>query len=188
MPRVNRLARAEEHPNPIVGCIMILQEKIKFLGRTFLRCQCPEYEAQLVQLREDLSTLREQYQTQRMQLRRLQLRGQESLQSYRARINSLLQVNATRVTLRIRQEEALRKEIMSLRWTVWTLGSELRSNGVYVESRPMSAWVVDPTSTPFTWRLDERWVAKYPNEDPGPDPNDVSITKDLNNENSSPFK
>ena len=74
-----------------------------------------------------------------MQLRHLQLRGQESLQSYRARINSLLQVNATRVTLRICQEEALRKEIMSLRWTVWTLGSELRSNGVYVESRPMSA-------------------------------------------------
>jgi hypothetical protein len=82
---------------------MIIQEKIKFLGRTFLQCQCPEYETQLVQLREDLSTLREQYQTQRMQLRRLQLRDQESLQSYRARINSLLQVNATRITLRVRQ-------------------------------------------------------------------------------------
>ena len=112
MPRVNRLARAEEHPNPIVGCIMIIQKKIKFLDRTFLRCQCLEYEAQLVQLREDLFTLREQYQTQRMQLRRLQLRGQESLQSYRARINSLFQVNATHVTLCIHQEEVLNKEIV----------------------------------------------------------------------------
>ena len=57
MPRVNRLARAEEHPNPIVGCIMIIQEKIKFLGQTFLQCQCPEYEAQLVQLCDNLFIL-----------------------------------------------------------------------------------------------------------------------------------
>jgi hypothetical protein len=59
MPRVNCLARAVKHPNPIVGCIMVIQEKIRFLGRSFLRCRCSEYEAQLVQLRADLSELRE---------------------------------------------------------------------------------------------------------------------------------
>ena len=66
MSRVNRLARAEEYPNPIVGYIMIIQEKIKFLDQTFLWCQYPEYEAQLVKLHENLFTLREQYQTQKI--------------------------------------------------------------------------------------------------------------------------
>ena len=83
MPRVNRLARAVEHPNPVVGCIMVVQEKIRFLGRALLHCHCPEYEVEIAQLRADLSELREQFQAQRTFLHHLQVHGQETLTHYR---------------------------------------------------------------------------------------------------------
>src|SRR3954451_22305742 len=69
MPRVNRLERAIEHPNPVVGCIMVVQEKIRFLGRSLLRCRCTEYEDDMASLRTELSLFRELYQTQRNSLR-----------------------------------------------------------------------------------------------------------------------
>lgn len=79
MPRVNRLTCATEHPDAIVGCIMTLQEKLKFLGRAILRCKCSKYQEELIELKNQLSQLRSQYQKQRNQLRRLQVHGQESL-------------------------------------------------------------------------------------------------------------
>ena len=44
MPRTNRVERAINNPNPIMGYMMLLQEKIKFLGRTLVDCRCPDHE------------------------------------------------------------------------------------------------------------------------------------------------
>ena len=60
MPRENRISRAVRHPNSIVGYIMVLQEKIKFLGRSLVGCRCPEHELELSFLREELSSVQEE--------------------------------------------------------------------------------------------------------------------------------
>ena len=75
MPRVNRVARAANHPNPLIGCIMLVQEKIRFLGRTLLHCQCLEYEAELLQLRQELFSLQEEVQARQVELRHVQVRS-----------------------------------------------------------------------------------------------------------------
>ena len=84
MPRVNRLARAAEYPDVVVGCIMTLQEKIKLLGHSLVRCECLKYQEELIELRNQLSQLRSNYQEQRNQLRHIQIHGQESLSRYRS--------------------------------------------------------------------------------------------------------
>src|SRR5581483_3289053 len=104
---------------------MTLQEKIKFFGRTIIGCQCPKYQEELVELRNQLSHLRSHYQEQRNQLRHLQIHGQESIGRYRSRINSLLEVNASRMSARIHQEDALCLEILALREHVGELQSAL---------------------------------------------------------------
>ena len=57
MPRTNRIACATAHPNPLISCIMLVQEKIWFLGRALLHCWCVEFETELLQLQEELSIL-----------------------------------------------------------------------------------------------------------------------------------
>jgi len=170
MPRVNRLARAVEHPDAIVGCIMTLQEKIKFLGRAIIRCECPKYQEELVELKNQLSQLRNQYQEQRNQLRRLQIHGQESLSRYRSRITSLLEVNASRMSARVRQEDALRLEILALREHVGALQTALFQRRLPIPNSRPFPWQVDVTSRPFVWDLNPAWTESYPHKDPGSNP------------------
>lgn len=192
MPRVNRLARAAEHPDAIVGCIMTLQEKIKFLGRAIIRCECPRYQEELVELKNQLSQLRSQYQEQRNQLRQLQVRGQESIGRYRSRITSLLDVNASRMSARIRQEDALRLEISALREHIGNLQVALfRHRHPIPGSRPYP-WRVDVNSRPFVWNPNPAWSERYPHKDPGPNPSNTDYFPRFSNpsvvpEPSEPF-
>ena len=62
MPRTNRIARATAHPNSLIGCIILVQKKIWFLGHALLRYRCVEFEAELLQLQEELSTLQAEAQ------------------------------------------------------------------------------------------------------------------------------
>ena len=184
MPRINRLARAREHPDPLVGCIMTVQEKIKLLGRAMVGCQCPELEGQLDELREQLSRLREFYQEQRAQLRRLQFHGQESLDRYRARIASLLQTNSSRMTARVYQEDTIRREISALRTTVDILmNTSTRRRAI--PSCYHVPWQVDISSRPMSWTLNETWVSRHPNENPGRNPNDVNIRVNVSSSSNS---
>lgn len=173
MPRVNRLARAIEHPDAVVGCIMTLQEKIKFLGHAIIRCECPKYQEELVELRNQLSHLRSQYQEQRNQLRHLQVHGQESLGRYRSRITSLLEVNANRMVARFRQEDALRSEVLALREHVGELQSALFRRRHPIPSCRPFPWQVDVTSRPFVWNPNPSWVESYPHKDPGLNPSNT---------------
>jgi hypothetical protein len=173
MPRVHRLACAEEHPNSIVGCIMLVQEKMKFLGRSLLRCHCSSYEAELVSLREELSLLREQFQAQRNSLRRLHLRGQEAMAQYRGRINSLLQVNSRRLVLERRQMMAVQYEVWSLHDLVAKLRSQLQEANITPHPpapATVVAWHLQPT-TPASWVVSKEWQALHPGEEPSADPN-----------------
>ena len=170
MPRVNRLSRAVEHPNPIVGCIMVIQEKLKFFGRALVRCQCPEYERQVAQLREELSVVREQFQAQRMELRFLRVHGQETLERFRSRITTLLQVNTQRLTLQRHQERAIRWEIQTLRQTVHLLVASCICNDVDVPTFPVPPWRVDLASHPFSWEIPAEWDGPEPDFDPNSSP------------------
>ena len=98
MSHTHRCARAIRHPNPVVGCIMLVQEKIRFLGRALIHCHCPEYEAELAQLRQELTELQETYQVQQNFLRRLQVHSQETIAQYHQWINTLLHTNTRQVT------------------------------------------------------------------------------------------
>ena len=151
MPRVNRLARAVEHPNPVVGCIMVVQEKIRFLGRALLHCRCPEYEIEMAQLRTDLSELREQFQAQRTSLRRLQVHGQETLARYRQRITTLLRANARQVSLRRNQLLAVSLEIRALKETIRSMRGELIRSDGNIPSPYISPWELFLTRIPATW-------------------------------------
>lgn len=173
MPRVNRLTRAAEHPDAVVGCIMTLQEKIKLLGRAIVGCRCPDYQAELQELRDNLSIMRSQYQDQRNILRRLQIRGQETLAHYQSRVRTLLQANSNQLLNRVKQEEAIRQELKSLRNHIWHLSIVLVENDLDVPAMPLVPWVVETSSSPFTWVLNETWVAKYPDGDPGPNPSNT---------------
>ena len=99
MPCTNRIAHATAHPNPLIGCIILVQEKIWFLGRVLLRCRCVEFEAELFQLQEELSTFQVKAQARQVELRRVQVQSQASLANYRQRINTLLAANARYVSL-----------------------------------------------------------------------------------------
>lgn len=174
MPRVNRLARAVEHPNPVVGCIMVIQEKIRFLGRALVHCRCPEYETEMAQLRADLSELREQFQAQRLSLRRLQVHGQETLARYRQRITTLLRANARQMSLRRNQLLAVSSEIGALRETIQSLRCEVvRCNG-NIPSPNFSPWELSLTHIPVTWVVSPLWQDHHPGEVPDFNPNMAS--------------
>src|SRR6266487_6628160 len=107
MPRTNRVTRAIAHENPLVGCIMLLQEKIKFLGRSLVSCKCPEHEAKIVSLQDQDFLLRDELSTFRAELILLEKKYKEvsehntrlrayiktSDSKYRQRISSLLETN-----------------------------------------------------------------------------------------------
>ena len=78
---------------------MLVQEKIRFLGRALLRCRCVEFEAELLQLQEELSVLQVEAQARQVELRRVQVQSQASLANYWQRINTLLAANARHVSL-----------------------------------------------------------------------------------------
>jgi|KBSSwiStaDraftv2_1062776.scaffolds.fasta_scaffold255607_1 hypothetical protein len=61
MPRTNRLTRAYQHSNIIVGGIMILQETAQFFRRRLLNCCCSELEAELSSVQEELNILQALY-------------------------------------------------------------------------------------------------------------------------------
>jgi hypothetical protein len=176
MPRVNRLERAIEHPNPVVGCIMVVQEKIRFLGRSLLRCRCTEYEEDMASLRTELSLLRELYQTQRNSLRRLQHHGQEALAQYRRRISSLLQVNSQRLVLERPQRLAAFYEIMALRRHVRELHTQLVREDIVPNppsSIATSEWEMT-LATPPSWSVSSAWQANHPGQKPEYNPNPPS--------------
>ena len=63
MPRTHCCNCAINYPNPVVSCIMLVQKKIQFLGCTLIYCWCPEYEAELAQLRKELTELQQTFQS-----------------------------------------------------------------------------------------------------------------------------
>ena len=99
MPHTNRIARTTAHSNPLIGCIMLVQKKIWFLGRTLLRYRYVEFEVELFQLQEELFTLQAEAQARQVELRRVQVQSQASLANYWQRINTLLAANARHVFL-----------------------------------------------------------------------------------------
>jgi hypothetical protein len=82
MPRVNRIERALNHPNPLTGCIMLVQERMRFLRRAVASWTCPEYEVEILQLQGELSSLQEAFQAQRTAFHRLQQRSQVAFTNY----------------------------------------------------------------------------------------------------------
>jgi hypothetical protein len=92
MPRTNRVARAANNPNPISSCIMLVQEKLKVLRRIVAGCNCTELEEELLLLRNEYGKLQEAYQKQTKESQKYQFKSQETLASFNARINYLLQV------------------------------------------------------------------------------------------------
>jgi hypothetical protein len=92
MPRNNRAARADNNPNPLSSCIMLVQEKIKVLRHFVARCQCPDLELELFSLRNEHGKLQQAFRQQTFDFRKYKFKSQESFVSFRSRIESLLQV------------------------------------------------------------------------------------------------
>ena len=130
MPRTNRVERAINNPNPVVGYMMLLQEKIKFLGRALVGCRCPDHERELGALHEELSNLQEEFQLHQHRFCRLQVSSQETFSNYRARIRSLLLANSSRLALHLCQSKAYKDEILSLRRKVRSLTNKLVSRRI----------------------------------------------------------
>jgi hypothetical protein len=172
MPRVNRIERALNHPNPLTGCIMLVQERMRFLRRAVASWACPEYEVEILQLQGELSSLQEAFQAQRTAFHRLQQRSQVAFTNYRQRINTLLQANARHVSLRARQTLAFRAEITALRNTVRFLHSHIDFHGVHLPEYPVNTecpWEFVHNSR---WGLSNDWVRRHPGQEPEYNPND----------------
>ena len=162
MPRTNRIARATAHPNPLIGCIMLVQEKIRFLGHALLHCRCVEFEAELLQLQEELSTLQAEAQARQVELCRVQVQSQASLANYQQRINTLLAANARHVSLQARQTLAFRAEISALRNMIIFLDRQIIFCGVSLPEYPESTecpWEFVHNSH---WELSSDWSHHYP--------------------------
>lgn len=172
MPRNHRCERAINHPNPVVGCIMLVQEKIRFLGRALIRCRCPEYEAELAQLREELTELQQTFQSQQDSLRRLQIRSQETIEQYRQRINTLLRANARQITFRRHQLGAVRLEILALKQTIRSMRREIIRLDGNIPEPFYSEWELAWRS-PATWVVSSLWQERHPGQVPTTNPNIV---------------
>lgn len=175
MPRENRIVRALNHPNAITGCIMLVQEKMRFLRRAIAQWTCPEYEVEMLQLQTELSSLQEAYQTQRLAFQNFQQRSQVAFSNYRQRINTLLHANARHVTLRARQTLAFRAEIAALRNTVQFLHRHIDFHGIHLSEYP------ENTECPWEfihnshWNLSIDWVRRHPEQEPEYNPNDPPL-------------
>jgi hypothetical protein len=182
MPRTNRIERASQHPNPVIGYIMLLQEKIKILGRSLVGCQCSLHETELASLRVELSSLQEQFRLSQTQYSKLKLSSQEGLANYRSRINTLLSVNSSRLSLHLCQEKAYKAEILALRQHVRSLVGKLKASHLRPSLSYLYPWKANFTTSPVSWSLDPIWKAGHPNEDPGPNPAiGPSVSVDLDN-------
>ena len=170
MPRNNRCECAIHHPNPVVGCIMLVQEKIRFLGRAIIHCRCPEYEADLVRLREELVELQQTYQSQQDSLRRLQVRSQETIEQYRRRINTLLRANARQITFRRHQLGAVRLEILALKQTIRSMRREIIRLDGNIPEPFYSEWEL-AWGSPATWTVSSLWQTHHPGQVPETNPN-----------------
>ena len=178
MPRVNRVARAITHENPLVGCIMLLQEKMKFLGRSMVSCKCPEHEAKIVSLQDQDFLLRDELSTIRAELTFLENKYKEvsehntrlrtfirtSGAQYRARISSLLEANSSRLRVQTCQHRAYRAEIVSLRSHVSKLQDILREHEIPLPAPSLPApWVLNTDIPAPSWDKNPEWTRLYPN-------------------------
>jgi len=115
MPRKNRQEVALNHPNPVVGCIMALQERIKILGRSIVGCECPKHESMVSSLQEkvtgvesELSSLQEKASCAENELSS----AKQELSTLRAELSSLqekynsMTANNTRLREHIKQNDA----------------------------------------------------------------------------------
>jgi hypothetical protein len=118
-----------------------------------------------------LSELREQFQTQRASLRRLQFHSQETLATYRQRITTLLRVNAHQVFLRHNQLLAVRLEIMALKETIRLMRRELNRHDIDIPAPSFSPWELALMRSPATWIVSPFWEDHHSGEMPDFNPN-----------------
>jgi len=186
MPRTNRVARAINHENPLVGCIMLLQEKIKFLGRSLVGCKCPEHQAQiqslqdqdfllqdqLSKLRAELTFLENKYKEVSAHNTRLRTFVRTSGARYRERIASLLDINSTQLRQYTCQNKAFRAEIISLRSHVDKLQDILKEHDIPIPAPPPPIpWVLNVDVRSPSWIVNPAWSSLHPNEIPQDNPN-----------------
>jgi hypothetical protein len=178
MPRTNRVARAIAHENPLVGCIMLLQEKIKFLGRSLVGCKCPEHEAKIVSLQDQDFILRDELSTFRAELTFLEKKYKEvsehntrlrayirtSGSKYRERISSLLAANSSRLRVQTCQHKAYQAEIISLRSHVSKLQDILKEHEISLPlPSPPIPWVLNTDVQSPSWDANPEWAKLHPN-------------------------
>jgi len=172
MPRVNRVARAITHSNPLVSCIMLIQEKIKFLSRSAVGCHCSEHEVELSSLRSELTSLQEKYKSLNFRLSKLSIFTKTSLTQYKARIRTLLLDNSSRLALNVCQDKAYRAKIIFLRTQVEQLKDVLSEHKIPLPPAP-APWQVDVETHPTFWNANPEWRKKHPGYIPSDNPNDV---------------
>jgi hypothetical protein len=178
MPRINRVARAANHSNPLVGCIMLLQEKIKFLGRSIVGCRCPEHEVKITSLQDQDFLLRDELSTIRAELTFLEKKYKEvsehntrlrayirtSGSKYRERISTLLEANSSRLRIQTCQHKAYRTEIISLRSHVSELQNILKEHEIPLPSPPPPVpWILNTDVQSPSWNANPEWSKLYPN-------------------------
>jgi hypothetical protein len=189
MPRHgrNRFTLALNHPNPIVGCIMALQENIKIISRSIIGCQCPQHEStisslqekitfvenELSSLRNELSTLENKFKSLSSHNNRLRTFIKDSGDQYRQRIQTLCNNNSSRFILHTCQDNAYRAEIISLRSEVNQLQGVLSEHEISLPVNTSSpAWILNVNSRPHTWILNPKWAELNPGVFPPISPND----------------
>src|SRR3954470_5578447 len=183
MPCVNRAERAINNSNPLVGCIMALQKKIKFLGCSIVGCHCPEHESSVFSLNNDLASLREElaslqakYKSVTSHNTRLRTFIRKSDTQYRARIKTLLLDNSSRLVVGVCQDKAYRAEIISLRTQVDQLQEILVEQNIPLPSSPPpSPWLLNTESYPPTWTVNRAWTLLHPGEFPPDAPSDYNF-------------
>jgi hypothetical protein len=174
MPRVNRVARAVNHSNPLVGCIMLLQEKIKFLDRSAVGCHCPEHEAEFSSLRSELASLQEKHKSLNFRLSKLSTFTKTSLAQYKARVKTLLLDNSSRLITNICQDKAYHGEIGFLRSQVEQLKEVLSENNIPLPLSPTPVpWHLDIESRPTFWNFNQEWQEANPGCFPDNNPNNT---------------
>jgi len=172
MPRNNRQNRALNHKNPLVGCIMTIQKKIKWLSHSVIGCKCVTHESEisslhekvggvenklssvceeLTLLRNELSALEEKYKSLSKHNKLLCTFIFKSGDQYRERIKILNLDYFSEIIQGICRDKAYREEIISLRSEVSQLKEILSEHNI---PQPSSS------SSPCTWVLDA--PSKFP--------------------------